>query len=107
MFPVLESMIGIPDFFHPNVEQHEAFMPGLKALEKYVKELEEGKDTYDGERIRRLVADFMPSFVSHLSDEIPTIEALDKYADKIDWKEFDVKVHQWAVKHADKVRLSC
>lgn len=53
-------------------------MLGLKAVE-FLEELKEGKEAYDWERIRRLVEEFMPSFVQHLSDEIQTIEALDRY----------------------------
>ncbi|KAK0101908.1 hypothetical protein ONS95_001280 [Cadophora gregata] len=100
-FPMLEEYIGTPGWMEKNVEQHHAFAHGLEGFEEYVKALRAGKETYDGVKIQKLVDDFAPVLVEHLSDEIGTFEDLEKFGDKIDWKLWSKKVGEIAVKTAE------
>ncbi|KAK0129352.1 hypothetical protein ONS95_001280 [Cadophora gregata] len=102
-FPMLEEYIGTPGWMEKNVEQHHAFAHGLEGFEEYVKALRAGKETYDGVKIQKLVDDFAPVLVEHLSDEIGTFEDLEKFGDKIDWKLWSKKVGEIAVKTAETV----
>ncbi len=50
----------------------------------YLTDVKAGKETYDGAKLRALIDSFMPVLREHLSDEIDTLLALDKYEDKAD-----------------------
>jgi hemerythrin-like domain-containing protein len=102
-FPLIENYIGMPGFMEKNVEQHHGFGPGMGAYDDYLKACQEGKETFDGEKVRKIVDSFGAIFTQHLTEEIDTLLALEEYSDKIDWPEFNKKVQQKAVEQGDPV----
>ncbi len=84
-----------------NLEQHRAFESGVDALKEYV--YSATPDTYDGKTLKGIIDAFAPPLVLHLSAEIGTLLALDKYgADKLSdaWALVDQK---WLETVGDKV----
>lgn len=102
-FPWLEEYIGEKDYLHKNVEQHHAFAPGLQEFSDYVTALKEGKEKYDSTKILSIIDSFGAILSEHLKDEITSFEDLEQFGDKIDWKTWNKKVSDTAVKMADMV----
>jgi hypothetical protein len=76
-----------------NIEQHRAFDAGLQIFEDHIYKLTPEK--YDGGRLKRLREGFAKVLVVHLSDEIETLLALQKYGgDKLGtvFENFNKKV---------------
>jgi len=84
IFPRLEKVIEEPGFMDKNVEQHHVFHAGVEALTQYLDAVSGGSQEYAGVKIRELIDDFMPALREHLSDEIGTLLALQKYEEKVD-----------------------
>ncbi|KAL2834096.1 hypothetical protein BJY01DRAFT_224473 [Aspergillus pseudoustus] len=80
MFPGFEQVLGAQDFLQGNVDQHHAFQPALEEL------LEYGLNTrpagYSASTVRGLVERLAPAFREHLSDEIDTLLAMQRYDGK-------------------------
>lgn len=76
-FPAIEQLSSVPGLMEQNVLQHAAFTPGFNAFHEYVQKCSV-KD-YDGSEIRRLVEGFAEPLTLHLSDEIDTLRALNKF----------------------------
>ncbi|KAJ7227378.1 hypothetical protein GGX14DRAFT_629689 [Mycena pura] len=74
LFPFFETKLGAKAMEH-NVEQHHEFMDRLNDLEKYLKEVQAGKVSYNGTTIIEKLDTFSDSLVQHLADEIPTLES--------------------------------
>ncbi|KAF8318885.1 hypothetical protein F5887DRAFT_1034339 [Amanita rubescens] len=71
-FPRFEENLG-KGAMQVNVEQHELFVPKVEELEKYLKDVQEGKDMYDGQRIIDAIESFGDIMVQHLTDELETL----------------------------------
>jgi hypothetical protein len=82
-FPELEQLTGEKGLMDRNIEQHHAFESGLTTFDDYVKAVIAGKETFDGQKMVKIIDSFGSVLVQHLSDEIPTIVGLRKYADKL------------------------
>ncbi|KAI1770136.1 hemerythrin HHE cation binding domain-containing protein [Hypoxylon cercidicola] len=82
-FPVLEEMTGEKGIMQVNVEQHDAFHPGLEAFADYMRRCLAGEARYDGKELVRLIDGFAPVFCQHLADEIPTFVALKKWGETL------------------------
>lgn len=82
-FPDIEAMAGEKGMMEANVEQHHAFHEPLHAFEGYIEAITAGKDKYDGRKVISLIDAFGPTLMQHLADEIPTIQGLRKYGDKM------------------------
>ncbi|KAF2399028.1 hypothetical protein EJ06DRAFT_478778 [Trichodelitschia bisporula] len=76
-FPRVEEITGNTGVMSGNVEQHEAFEPGLAALEAYVKTTT--PETYDGSKLQAIIDSFGEILQTHLSDEITTLLSLAPY----------------------------
>lgn len=83
-----------------NVEQHQAFAPGLEAFMAYVKDCVKtdglGKK-YDAQEFRRLIDAFGTELASHLGQEIETLLALERYDVKVlkgEFKRWDAMQQQ-------------
>ena len=50
-----------------NVEQHELFIPKVEELEHYLKDIQDGKEKYDGQRIIDTIESFGDVMVEHLT----------------------------------------
>lgn len=82
-FPTVEAMAGEKGMMEANVEQHHAFHDPLEAFDQYIKAIAAGQDKYDGKKVVGLIDAFGPALMQHLADEIPTIQGLRKYGDKM------------------------
>ncbi|KAJ9148895.1 Hemerythrin HHE cation binding domain-containing protein [Pleurostoma richardsiae] len=88
MFPSMEKLAGVTGLMDANVDQHRAFHGGLEAYEGYLSSVKEGKEKYDGQKLRGLIDSFMPVLRQHLHDEIDTLVKLSQYEDKADWDKW-------------------
>jgi hemerythrin-like domain-containing protein len=102
-FPWLEEEIGVENYMAKCVEQHHAFDPGFKEFEAYVNALIEKKEVYDASRVLKIIDEFGPLLTVHLKDEITAFEELQSLGDKINWKKWNKKVSDLAVKTAATV----
>ncbi|KAH7136853.1 hypothetical protein B0J13DRAFT_479577 [Dactylonectria estremocensis] len=82
-FPSIESLAGEKGLMDLNVQQHHAFHDGLDAFSAFVRDCQSGKEKYDGRRIVELIDSFGPVLVEHLAGELPTLQGLRKYGDKM------------------------
>jgi hypothetical protein len=98
IFPDIEKLSGVPGLMGHNIEQHEAFTPGLEAYQKYLEAVVEGKEAYDGPKLRGIIDEFMPILREHLNDEIDTLLGLEKYLDKTDWYQWFARLQAEIIK---------
>ncbi len=82
-FPAVEKMTGVQGVMDGNIEQHKKFHDGLEQLQAYANDVVAGKEAYDGGRVVGIINAFGPALSQHLSDEIPTIQGLRQYGDKM------------------------
>ncbi|KAG6836899.1 hypothetical protein H0H93_001486 [Arthromyces matolae] len=77
VFPFYESKMGDPNVhaMRNNIEEHLDFQEGLKDLQDYIQEVQDGKAVYNGELVIKKLDSFTDKLVKHLHDEIPTIES--------------------------------
>jgi len=73
-FPSYEAKLG-KGAMSINLEQHEKFVPQAEQLEKYLKDVQEGKDKYDGKRIVDTIESFGDVMLEHLNAEVETLES--------------------------------
>lgn len=104
-FPFLETAINMPGFMEKNIEQHHAFGPGMAEYDEYVKACQAGKETFDAERVRKIIDGFAAALIEHLTEEIATLLSLEEYGEMIDWKECTKRTQEDAVAGGDPVRL--
>jgi hemerythrin-like domain-containing protein len=77
-FPQVAEYTGEENIMQANIEQHRAFDAGLQIFEDHIYKLTPEK--YDGGgELKRLLEGFAKVLVIHLSDEIQTLLALQKY----------------------------
>ncbi|KAI1179386.1 hemerythrin HHE cation binding domain-containing protein [Nemania sp. FL0916] len=84
LFPMLEEMTGDRDVMAENAKQHDAFQGGLTVFVGYVRECLSGERKYDSEELVLVLDEFAPILWQHLSDEIPSLVALERYGAKVD-----------------------
>ncbi len=99
VFPEIDAITGEKGLMDANVEQHHAFEKGVEQYTLYLKRVEEGKEKYEGAKLRTMIDSFMPILRQHLFDEILTLKALEKYADKTDWGKWTEDVLNKVVKN--------
>ncbi|KAG6877391.1 hypothetical protein C0993_007876 [Termitomyces sp. T159_Od127] len=58
-----------------NSEQHHRFQEGIDDLQRYIKEVLDGKTVYEGNLLIQKLDSFAEELVEHLHDELPTIES--------------------------------
>jgi len=82
-----------------NVEQHHAFLLGLGAWTQYTSNCtkKESSEKLDAAKFAKIIDGFAPVLVAHLTEEIQTLLALDKY-------DMDVLKKAWGA--FDKYMLS-
>lgn len=103
-FPLLDEEIGIENYMEPNKEQHEAFGPGFKEFDAYIQDIKDGKEPYDGAKIKEVLDKFASILVNHLVEEVVFMEGLERYEDKVNWVKYRKAVGDHAVKSANTVR---
>jgi hypothetical protein len=77
LFPSIEAYSGEKGIMDGNVAQHHAFEAGLKEFGDYVYGVK--AEEWDKKKYRGVVDSFMPALIKHLTEEISTLLALDKY----------------------------
>ncbi|KAH8903565.1 hemerythrin HHE cation binding domain-containing protein [Coniochaeta sp. PMI_546] len=102
-FPTVEAMAGEKGMMEANVEQHHAFHDPLEAFDQYIQAIAAGQDKYDGKKVVGLIDAFGPALMQHLADEIPTIQGLRKYGDKM--ADLQKKFDEEGEKNMKKVGL--
>ncbi|KAK3312749.1 hypothetical protein B0H66DRAFT_568837 [Apodospora peruviana] len=81
-FPWVEELTGVKDIMEGNVQQHQAFHGGLDKFITYVKDVQAGKETYDGKKVVKIIDEFGAILAQHLADEIPTLLGLKEYGEE-------------------------
>ncbi|KAI3337280.1 hemerythrin HHE cation binding domain-containing protein [Xylariaceae sp. AK1471] len=82
-FPMLEEMTGEKDIMKANSEQHDAFQSVLGIFAAYIRQCLSRENKYNGTELIRIFDGFAPVLWQHLSDEIPTLIALEQYWEKV------------------------
>jgi len=84
-----------------NIEQHEAFLPGLANLKSYVTTcLDPARpEIFSGAKFQEIVQSFAPILSEHLADEIKTLTGLDACGTdaakiKAEYLVFDAKMRE-------------
>jgi hemerythrin-like domain-containing protein len=79
LFSAFEERIpGAKGILAVNVHQHEEFHDGLAAFEKYVNSALAGRESYDSERLLKLIDGFSEPLMKHFNDEIPTLMRMEE-----------------------------
>lgn len=79
LFSAIEERIpGAKGILAVNVHQHEEFHDGLAAFEKYVDSALAGDESYNSERLLKLVDGFSEPLMKHFRDEILTLMRLEE-----------------------------
>ena len=105
-FPLFTAMTGVEGIMEQNIVQHEAFHPGLEALDAYATACQDYKEAYNGKRVVEIIEEFAPILTTHLDDEITTLDALDEHEERIDWELWTDKTKEHAIKLPGMVRYS-
>lgn len=102
IFPDFEKYTGEKGIMEVNVAQHKAFDSGLEAYYKYASEAT--PETYDGYEFRKIIDSFAPVLIKHLTEEIDTLLALDKYGGEGLLKTYEETASKILGRVKDKVR---
>lgn len=92
-FPAIEVYTGEKGIMEINVNQHAAFEAGVERFRVYV--FETTPETYDGKKLKEIIDGFGPVLTKHLTEEIGSLLALDKFGgDKLDktHRDLDAKI---------------
>lgn len=87
-FPGINKLTETPGLMDGNIAEHEQFNAGLEEFERYIAAVADGKEAYDGQKIKDLIDSFMPVLNNHLASEIETLLQLTKWDDKIPWEKW-------------------
>ncbi|KAE8445570.1 hypothetical protein EG329_013334 [Mollisiaceae sp. DMI_Dod_QoI] len=101
-FPLLDQQCREKGVASKNHDEHETFLPGLVAFDKFVTGVKEG-GSYDKGIFIEILDDLGPKLEAHLISEIGLLESLEK-DDGIDWDLLGKTMAQHSKKVADRVR---
>ncbi|KAL7273721.1 hypothetical protein RUND412_003401 [Rhizina undulata] len=101
-FPLIEKMTGTEGLSDTNIDQHEAFMGGLKKFDKYLASVT--ASTFSGQTVIEILDTFAATMQIHLTDEVVWILSLAKYPD-LDLAAIDVRHGGYVKAHSSKTRL--
>ncbi|KAF2274727.1 uncharacterized protein EI97DRAFT_434953 [Westerdykella ornata] len=79
LFPAIEKATGETGIMEVNVRQHQAFETGFEAWGHWIRDVEQERERFSGQRCRDLMDGFMRDLATHLAEEIPSLMALAKY----------------------------
>ncbi|KAE9369989.1 hypothetical protein N431DRAFT_493670 [Stipitochalara longipes BDJ] len=102
-FPLLEEQSAEPGVMAKNHAEHETFLPGLSALDEYIRAVRADVKSYDGTKFVKIIEGFGPALEKHLQNEIVLLESLAK-DEKINWDLLGKTMAAHSKKVADKVR---
>ncbi len=98
IFPDIEEITGEKGIMDVNVQQHQAFEKGIEGFTMYLNSVKEGKEKYEGAKLRAIIDSFMPRLHEHLVAEITNLRGLEKYEDKTDWTKWTTETFNKVVK---------
>jgi len=102
-FPLVEEQSTRKGVMAQNHAEHEAFLPGLAAFDKFVTDVKASPESYNGLRLVELIDDFGPVLETHLRNEITLLSSLEK-DEQMDWDLLGKTISQHSKKVADRVR---
>ncbi len=73
IFPDIEEITGEKGIMDVNIQQHQAFEKGIEAFTTYLNSVKEGKEKYEGAKLRAIIDSFMPQLHEHLVAEIANL----------------------------------
>jgi hemerythrin-like domain-containing protein len=85
LFPSINEITGVPGLMDGNIDEHKEFHHGLEVYTAYLGKVKAGEEEFDGNKLKAMIDEFMPTLRTHLDHEIDTLLLLEKYADKVDW----------------------
>jgi hypothetical protein len=85
IFPRFCKEVGDPNLMKGPLAEHREFDEGLERYAAYLKEVKEGREELDGEKLRAIVDEVIPVVHRHLVHEIDELLSLGKY-DHVDWE---------------------
>lgn len=103
-FPQVAEYTGEKNIMEANITQHHAFEKGLKEFEAYIYNAK--PENYNGKEVKTMLDRFGEILVVHLSDEIQTLLALERYGGKKlgpIWAKFNERI---LAQVKDRVRCS-
>ncbi|KAK7458748.1 hypothetical protein VKT23_009749 [Stygiomarasmius scandens] len=74
LFPELEKKLG-NGALSGNVNEHKEFVPQLVELKEYLETVKAGEQKYDGQLLVDKIHSFSDTMVTHLNNEIPSLES--------------------------------
>lgn len=92
-FPLIEEYSGEKDIMETNIHQHAAFQAGVEQFRIYV--FQTTPEEYDGRTLIKIIDSFGPVLTKHLTEEIDSLLALDKFGgDKLEksYRVLDAKI---------------
>lgn len=104
-FPSIEKYTGVKDIMETNVNQHAAFAAGIERFRVYV--FETIPETYDGKRVKEIIDSFGPVLRIHLTEEIDSLLAMERYGgDNLEksYRELDAQIF---ASMTDRVCINC
>ncbi|KAI5854466.1 hypothetical protein BZA05DRAFT_394321 [Tricharina praecox] len=101
-FPVIEKAVGVEGLAESNLDEHEAFMPGLRKFDDYV--YNATPYNFSGQKLYQILDSFAAALQMHLTDEIVWILSLSKYK-HLDLAAIDVQHGMYVKAHSSRLRL--
>ncbi|MCJ1339031.1 hypothetical protein MMC09_004320 [Bachmanniomyces sp. S44760] len=92
-FPMIEEYTGEKNIMDTNIHQHAAFQAGVERFRVYV--FQTTPETYDGKIVMEIIESFGPILTKHLTEEIESLLALDKFGGDMlekSYRELDAKI---------------
>lgn len=88
IFPGINEIAGVPGLMDANIDEHKAFHEGLDKYVEYLNEVKKNVESFEGEKLKAIIDEFMPTLRTHLDNEIDTLLLLKDYDDKVDWMKW-------------------
>lgn len=101
-FPMIEKAVGVEGLAESNLDEHEAFMPGLRRFDEYV--YNTPARTFSGRRVYAILESFAAALQMHLTEEIVWILSLSKYP-RLDLAAIDRQHGLYVKAHSSRLRL--
>lgn len=104
-FPLLEKQTKHKGVMGRNHDEHEAFLPGLVALDNFVVAVTDDVKAYDSTQLLKLIDEMGPPLEKHLHHEVEVLIDLGK-DEGIDWELMGKTMAQESKKTADRVIIT-
>ncbi|KAH8103798.1 hypothetical protein BXZ70DRAFT_663512 [Cristinia sonorae] len=72
-FSALEEKLG-KGYLDESSEEHAQFVPQMEVAEKWLEDVRDGKEVYNGEKLMRLINTFADKMIEHLTHEVEKLD---------------------------------